>query len=329
MWERFTRVRKLGEGGMGEVWLVVDNDARTMLAAKFMRPGLLREKDLLRFARELEALQQLRHENIVAVLGGSSDAKSPGYLMEYCPGGSLGDAGCTVDLCVAMSGLLSAVAYLHQQGFVHRDIKPSNVLVSATGSIRLSDFGLVVEAEENRVVATTSNWVSHGFSPPEQYRNMATVTQAGDVYSCGAVLFFLATGELVDPTRPLDKQLGTVRGAFRLVLERTLGNEPSGRWSAQVAADYFGPENRESRFAYFDLDVEARKAWTQSRYDKCFVIDTWGDLDELLVVECELQDVQRWEPDAGALEHNSQLLASVRYSIADIIGDGIQANPSF
>jgi serine/threonine protein kinase len=121
--------------------------------------------------------------------------------MEYCPAGDLLEwlkknptesekIDCFYQLC-------KGVAALHESEFkvVHRDLKPSNILLGADSNFKISDLGLSVSllAEETR--PTTSNWVSPGFSPPEQFNNMKSVLETGDIYSLGAILRFMLTGK--------------------------------------------------------------------------------------------------------------------------------------
>ena len=87
----YKRVKKLGDGGMGEVWLVMDPDTRVLYAQKIMKAHLSREKDIERFKREITALQRLRHDNIIHVHEVIETGGQPGYVMEYCPDGNLLD----------------------------------------------------------------------------------------------------------------------------------------------------------------------------------------------------------------------------------------------
>jgi len=83
MWDRVQLIQKLGEGGMGEVWLVYDPSRAAQFAAKKLHPHLLRDKDLKRFNREINNLLSLQHQNIVRIIDVSEDPNSPGYMMEF------------------------------------------------------------------------------------------------------------------------------------------------------------------------------------------------------------------------------------------------------
>lgn len=210
---------------MGEVWLVADVTTRVLYAAKFLRAELARTKDIERFKRECRTLSDFEHENIIKVFCVVEEDGTPGYLMEYCPDGSLEDKlplGLAEQALDITRALLKAVAYIHERGFIHRDIKPFNILFAPDGTLRLSDFGLVVEDDPDRTVLTTSNWVSEGFAAPEQFSNMASVTKSADIYSVGAVLFYLATGATFRFDLPLEPQIAPCNAVFRYVFRRTL-----------------------------------------------------------------------------------------------------------
>lgn len=233
MWDRLQKIKKLGEGGMGQVWLVYDPTTGAQFAAKQLHPHLVRPKDIARFQREIENLKALRHPNIVRFVEASDDPANPGYMMEYCPAGSLDSVvhETSADSVRATALFLQIIAGLkcaHDAPgtILHRDIKPGNVLIGADGNAKLSDFGLsvVLDGEQRRV--TTSNWVSPGFSPPEQYVDFVSVDQRADVYASGAVFYYLLTGTCYDPR----SGLLNVNEPFRRLLERMLAERPDDRY---------------------------------------------------------------------------------------------------
>jgi serine/threonine protein kinase len=204
MWARLEIIDKIGEGGMGEVLKVYDRSRGAIFAAKRLLPNLARDKDVKRFTREIENLQILSHPNIVRIVD-YSPPPEPGYLMEYCPGGSVANHapefhGNTA-LCEALfRSMCEALAFAHgtKTRIVHRDIKPGNILLGADKKYKLSDFGLSVQLEGNQPRLTSSNWFSPGFSSPEQLRNFAGADERSDVFSLGATILHMYTGVTYD-----------------------------------------------------------------------------------------------------------------------------------
>ena len=258
MWEKYQTIRKIGEGGMGEVWLVQDKAQRTLAVAKKLKTSLARPKDLLRFRRELESLAGLDHPNIVKVFDVSDEPESPGYVMEYCPNGSLDDqvASGTISrtqIDSILLALLEAVKCIHQHGLIHRDIKPGNILIAADDTFRLGDFGLVVDASPERDVITTSNWVSRGFAAPEQYRDMATVTAMADIYSVAATHYYLLRGNCFDPFSDPDTQLSDFGEVDSLILRSCLRVDPGQRPYKATALLGFVQNDKAHPREYFEF----------------------------------------------------------------------------
>ena len=208
-------VKKLGEGGMGSVWLAEQEEPiRRQVAVKLMRPGLDSEQFLRRFEKERQAQALMDHPHVAKVLdAGTTHENSPYFVMEYLPGKGLTDycrikrldtrarLALFLDLC-------EAIQHAHQKGVIHRDIKPSNVIVCEIDSksiLKVIDFGLARAIESHQIEADTMTQFgtvigSLPYMSPEQARG-ARGNQSGedidtrtDVYSLGAVLFELLTG---------------------------------------------------------------------------------------------------------------------------------------
>jgi serine/threonine-protein kinase len=205
----YTLKKKLGEGGMGEVWLAEHRLLKRPCAVKFIRAELAAEAiTAARFEREVRAMTALTHFNTVRIFDyGSSDDGSFYYVMEYLDGP-------TLDRLVKERGplaperavyllrqLCGALAEAHGAGMVHRDLKPGNILVAALGGqkdvAKLLDFGLVQDhsATENDDRITRAGTVlgTPSYMCPEQAGG-EKVDPRGDVYSLGAVAFFMLTG---------------------------------------------------------------------------------------------------------------------------------------
>ncbi|MCX4906394.1 DUF4328 domain-containing protein [Streptomyces sp. NBC_00878] len=197
---------RLGEGGMGRVYLARSERGRTV-AVKVVREDLARKSDFrLRFAQEVKAAQRVGGEWTAPVLDADTEAATPWVATGYVAGPSLSEV---VDkqygplppksVRALATGLIRALQAIHGAGLVHRDLKPSNVLVTIDGP-RVIDFGIA------RALDTTTQSVdgltltgavvgSPGFMSPEQVRG-ERVTFASDVFCLGVVLAYTLTGRL-------------------------------------------------------------------------------------------------------------------------------------
>jgi serine/threonine protein kinase len=318
MWDRLHLIKKLGEGGMGQVWLAYDRTRGAQFAAKQLHPHLVRPKDLARLQWEIENLKALQHPNIVRLIEASDDPGRPGYLMEYCPGGSLETAVAetSVDTARAIQLFLQVLAglkYAHNSPgtIVHRDIKPGNILIGADGNAKLSDFGLsvVLDGEQTRV--TTSNWISPGFSPPEQYHDFAGVDQRGDIYAIGSVFHYLLM------TRPYDPRvsLAGVADPMKRLLELMLPERPEDRCESIEAVE--------------DLWRRLNSRDELERYPALRRQERLERLEQVADVYCGMDDdfgkINRaaWFLDAAArLESDSDILARIASLRAHVDREG-------
>jgi serine/threonine-protein kinase len=259
--------RKLGEGGMGSVWLAerVEGGFAQQVALKLIRLGMDSATVLAQFRRERELLAQLSHPDIARLLDGGLDAHGrPWFAMEYVEGVDLRewiersgtDARMRLDLFLR---LCRVVAYAHHRLIVHRDLKPSNVLVRADGTPCLLDFGIakLVEADAANDTVTMQRFLTRAYAAPEQLQGGA-VTTATDVFALGALLFELLTGLRYSTLRRDDGTVTRPSAALRLgastpapalnavqlrgdldaIVLRALAAEPQRRYaSAEALAD--------------------------------------------------------------------------------------------
>lgn len=201
MWE------KIGAGGFGTVYRATDPRLDIDFALKVLDPfpGLTDVADArARFVREAGLLFRLRHENIVRIYDAGELADGRPYIkMEYIDGRNLQDAckerqRSSYEIAVIIGRLAAAVDHAHGKSILHRDIKPSNVIVASdTNDVRLIDFGLGILVEESvaRARLTTSSQQFGGvFAAPELLANSKLVDPGVDVYSLGAVWFWLHSG---------------------------------------------------------------------------------------------------------------------------------------
>ncbi len=200
--------RKLGEGGMGEVYLAHHALLARPAAVKLIRGGRLSAERLARFEGEVRATSRLTHPNTIEVYDfGRMPDGAFYYAMEYLPGLDLGKV---VELDGPQSParvvhllrqVCGSLAEAHAKGFVHRDIKPPNLMVCERGGIcdvvKVLDFGLVkeIDAPADRQVTMGSLVVgTPGFTAPERLGGAGAPDLRSDIYSLGAVAFFLLSG---------------------------------------------------------------------------------------------------------------------------------------
>ncbi|MFJ9824749.1 serine/threonine-protein kinase [Streptomyces sp. NPDC101160] len=189
---------RLGEGGMGVVYLGRSRGGRTV-ALKMVHGAFAADPGFrARFAREVRAAQALAGAGTVPVLDADPDAGTPWLATAYVPGPALSES-VTVHgplpeaaLWRLLGGLAQALESVHSAGLVHRDVKPSNVLLSQAGPL-LIDFGIARSADETALTGTGLVIGSPGYMSPEQAEGHL-VGPPSDVFSLGAVLGFAATG---------------------------------------------------------------------------------------------------------------------------------------
>ncbi len=207
--ERFRIIRLLGKGGMGAVYYAHDPVLNRYVAIKQLQVMLTATEhaaDQLRtqFLREAQILAALHHPNLPRVTDYFVDGDMHYLVMDYVEGQSLLDMlqtnrqGFPEDLVMEWADqLLSALEYIHANNVIHRDIKPANIRRTTDGRIFLVDFGLVKSFNINDPRTMT---MFHGvgtpeYAPPEQYDPGVHTDQRSDIYSLGATLYHLLTGQ--------------------------------------------------------------------------------------------------------------------------------------
>src|ERR687884_1194116 len=198
---RYRIVRKLGAGGMADVYLAEDQELGRRVAIKILNDRHAADDSFIeRFRREAKNAAGLSHPNIVSIYD-RGEAEGTYYIaMEYLDGRSLkelivgrGPAPVSVAIDYARQ-ILSALRFAHRNGIVHRDIKPHNVLVDAEGRVKVTDFG-IARAGTSQMTEAGSIVGTAQYLSPEQARGTA-VDQRSDIYSVGIVLYELLTGQV-------------------------------------------------------------------------------------------------------------------------------------
>ncbi|WP_344296501.1 serine/threonine-protein kinase, partial [Streptomyces synnematoformans] len=242
---------RLGEGGMGRVYLARSDRGRTA-AVKLVKAELARQPEFRRrFTQEITAARRVGGEWTAPVLDADTQAATPWVATGYVAGPSLHeviarDHGPLPDTSVRAlaGGLARALQAIHAAGLVHRDLKPSNILITIDGP-RVIDFGIAraldsVTAAGDGLTRTGAVIGSPGFMSPEQVRG-ERVTAASDVFCLGTVLAFAATGRMPFGTEDSgahalmfriaaeEPELSGIEGESRALIERCLAKEPGAR----------------------------------------------------------------------------------------------------
>jgi eukaryotic-like serine/threonine-protein kinase len=262
--EGYTRVRKLGSGGMGSVYLARRERDGYQVAVKIMLSRTAVDEQRKRwFLREMNVLGTLNHPSIVGFLERGVIGNTFFFVMEFCEGGDVGRLvrNCRGQLRVnaAVSILmhsLRGLAHAHEAGVVHRDIKPRNLLLSGPRNrwrVKVGDFGLAKNFEKAGFSGMTTTGMTGGtcaFMPREQITDFKYVQPASDVWSMAATFYFMLTGcppreslsgqnplnvVLNGKIVPIDERLPEVPPQLATVLGKALADEPSQRFQTARA----------------------------------------------------------------------------------------------
>lgn len=189
---RYRVLRRIGGGGMADVWLAEDTHLQRQVALKILHRRFLQDPEFVgRFQREAEHAAGLTHPNIVAVYDRGSDGDVNYIAMRYVQGPTLKeliDRGLTPDQAVALvRQVLEGARFAHRNGIVHRDLKPQNVIVDEEGKAVVTDFG-IARAGVSEITQTGSVMGTPQYLSPEQAQGFE-VTPVSDLYSIGVILY--------------------------------------------------------------------------------------------------------------------------------------------
>jgi eukaryotic-like serine/threonine-protein kinase len=260
---RYRILRKLGSGGMANVYLAEDEDLGRRVAIKILNDRYANDEAFIeRFRREAKSAAGLSHPNIVSIYD-RGEAEGTYYIaMEVIEGRSLKELILTrgalpVDVAIAYAKqLLEALRFAHRHGIIHRDIKPHNVLVSAEERVKgheprlkVTDFGIARHGASQMTEAGSIMGTAQYLSP-EQARG-APVTAASDLYSAGVVLHEMLTGKVPfngesaieiamkhvnELPRPPSRLRPEISPELDQIVMRALAKEPEERY--QTAEDF-------------------------------------------------------------------------------------------
>jgi serine/threonine protein kinase len=208
---QYSLVKKIGEGGMGEVYYARHAMLRRPCAIKLLRPDKTSEQTIARFEREVQETSRLTHPNTIQIY---DYGRTPGgtfyYVMEYLVGVSLDEFVETEGplpegrVIYILQQICASLNEAHALGLVHRDIKPANIALCTAGAaydvVKVLDFGLVMDRDAGTSQDGTVSGTITGtpaYLSPEAIKDPASVDARSDLYAVGAVGYFLLTGQQV------------------------------------------------------------------------------------------------------------------------------------
>lgn len=268
--------RKLGTGGMGDVYLAerADDEYQQRVAIKLVRAGVYSAQVQSRLRMERQILARLEHPHIARLLdGGRTPDGTPYLVMEYIDGEPI-DSYCDshqLDLNARIAlvrTICKAVHYAHQNLIVHRDLKPNNILITADGVPKLLDFGIAKLLDTRQSLHTLA--VTHmdyrvmtpAHASPEQVRG-DVITTASDIYVLGVLIYELLTGR-----RPFHLSGNRITDFERIICEQE--PLPPSAMVAKTVAEAPGLAS----------DIAASRSTTPARLER----DLKGDLDNIVLM---------------------------------------------
>ena len=260
---RYELHRRVGRGGMAEVYLARDRLLDRLVAIKILFPEFATDPSFVaRFRREAQAAANLNHPNIVGVYDWGKERGTYYIVMEYVDGQTVSEilrnegpiepkraAGIAADVAAALG-------FAHRKGVVHRDVKPGNVLITKAGEVKVADFGIaraMTASSEENLTQTGSVMGTATYFSPEQAQGKP-VDARSDLYSLGVVLYEMASGKppfsadspvaiaykhVQEPIPPLAEKVPGIPRDYVAITDRALAKDPDDRYpdGAAMRAD--------------------------------------------------------------------------------------------
>ena len=249
---RYRVLRRLGGGGMADVYLAEQTQLARQVVLKVLHPHLARDAEVAeRFRREAEAAAKLVHPHVCAILDYGSTDEVVFTVMPYLPGGSLADLiqkTRTVDAArtAAVAAQVScALDYAHRRGIVHRDVKPDNVLFDEDGNAALTDFGIATARFHGRLTASGRAMGTPHYMSPEQAMGKL-IDGRSDLYAVGVMMYEALVGfppfdgadsfsvsykQVHEQAVPPAEVSSRVPAALSLIVMRCLAKPPGDRFA--------------------------------------------------------------------------------------------------
>ena len=290
---KYSVINELASGGMGTVYLAEDTELNRQVAIKVLNTPELTSDLKQRMVREAQIIARLEHPGIVPVhdVGSLPDGRVF-YAMKYVRGSRLDEYAAQNqsirDRLRKFQAVCDAVAFAHAHGVIHRDLKPQNIMIGSFGEVLVLDWGvakilrrreLPVASEADTLMLNNDADTSHGtvigtrnYMSPEQARGEINhLDERSDVYSLGAVLYFLLTDQAPSSARPRAINPKVAKAAEAICL-KAMSQEPAARYA--TAAEL-------SRDVGKFLDAEPVSAYQESVVEK---VGRWAGKNRFLIL---------------------------------------------
>ncbi|HEY2930894.1 MAG TPA: serine/threonine-protein kinase [Acidobacteriota bacterium] len=240
----------LGSGGMGVVYLAVDESLNRRVAIKALSVRYRQNPHLrVRFMQEARAMAKLSHPNIARIYNLGPQEEIPHFVMEYLEGASLADAAKALPLqqrVELMLKVLQAVDFLHRHQVIHRDLKPGNIMVGPDLEPKVLDFGLAlqVDLDEKRITRAGEILGTPNYFSPEQARGDIPLDARSDVFSLGAIFYEILTGEIPFQGKDFREQIRSIREVDPILPRRINPSIPGDLQNVCLKALEKNPDDR-------------------------------------------------------------------------------------
>lgn len=286
---KYTFVKELARGGMGTVYLAEDCELTRLVAIKVLNTPDITDDLCSRMVREAQIIAGLEHPGIVPVhdVGRLPDGRIF-YAMKFVRGNRLDEYAAQVaslgDRLRKFQAVCDAVAFAHAHGVIHRDLKPQNIMIGSFGEVLVLDWGVAkilrrpVSSEADTLLlpaagkrhTDSDDATSHGtvigtrhYMSPEQARGeINQLDERADVYSLGAVLYFLLTDQPPGEAKPRSLNPRVSKAAEAICLQ-AMARDPPNRYSSasQLSADVGRLLDADSVSAYQEGMIEKVSRW--------------------------------------------------------------------